>query len=58
MSLFPFDLLNFEDPPKIGPMENLALTVGKNLSALRKREGLTQLEMGTGIFFAFRGRLA
>ena len=52
MSLLPFDLLNFEDPPKIGPMENLALTVGKNLSALRKREGLTQQELAQQIHYS------
>lgn len=52
MMLFPIHLLSFDEPPKIKPMENLALTVGKNLCALRKSKGLTQQELAQQIHYS------
>lgn len=39
-------------PSKIAAMENLALTVGKNLAALRKSKGLTQQELAQQINYS------
>lgn len=43
---------NLGSPLKIAAMENLALTVGKNLSALRKSKGLTQQELAQQINYS------